>query len=250
MKNALLEAHNITKRFGGLTANKDISFSIEKGQITGLIGPNGAGKTTLFNLISGTAIEGYSRLPDKGHTIFKGKNITGLKPNRICRLGLARTFQNSKCLESMTALENVLIGAFVRTSAIQSAQKEAMKYLKIVGLQDKKDIVSRNLTVADRKKLEIARALATEPELLLLDEPMGGLTPLELREEVELIRDLKKNGITIFIIEHVMEALMPLADHIIVLDSGEKIASGTPKEIATNPKVVKAYMGVEYAARS
>jgi len=247
MKDTLLKVHNITKRFGGLVANNNISFNISKGQITGLIGPNGAGKTTLFNLITGTEIEGYSRLPDKGYVIFKGKKTTGLKPNNICKLGMVRTFQNSRCLESMTALENVLIGAFIRTSIISEARKKAIKYLDIVGLKDKRNIISSNLTVADKKKLEIARALATEPELLLLDEPMGGLTPLELKEEVDILKNLSKNGITIFLIEHVMEALMPIADYIIVLDSGEKIASGTPREIANNAKVIKAYMGVEYA---
>ncbi|MBA7561712.1 ABC transporter ATP-binding protein [Candidatus Atribacteria bacterium 1244-E10-H5-B2] len=247
MNNALLEVHNVTKRFGGLTANKDISFNISKGQITGLIGPNGAGKTTLFNLITGTAIEGYSRLPDEGHVIFKGNNITGLKPNSICKQGMVRTFQNSICLDSMTALGNVMIGALVRTSLINDAKKKAVKYLETVGLKDKRNIISSNFTVADKKKLEIARALATEPELLLLDEPMSGLTPLELKEEVNLIKDINQKGITIFIIEHVMEALMPIADYIIVLDSGEKIASGTPKEVVKNSKVTKAYMGVDYA---
>ncbi|MBA7554596.1 L-cystine import ATP-binding protein TcyC [subsurface metagenome] len=147
----------------------------------------------------------------------------------------------------MTALGNVMIGALVRTSLINDAKKKAVKYLETVGLKDKRNIISSNFTVADKKKLEIARALATEPELLLLDEPMSGLTPLELKEEVNLIKDINQKGITIFIIEHVMEALMPIADYIIVLDSGEKIASGTPKEVVKNPKVTKAYMGVDYA---
>jgi branched-chain amino acid transport system ATP-binding protein len=236
----ILEGENVSKYFGGLAALSNVDFHVEQGEIVGLIGPNGAGKTTLFNLISGA-------LPTKSGAIrFKDEKITGLKPYQICRLGVARTFQSVKIFANMPALDNALVGSFFGTPASMSpadAAKEATKSLELVGLSAAKAVPARDLTLANQKRLEVARALATKPELLLLDELMAGLNHTEMAEAMELVTSLRDKGITIFMIEHVMKAIMGICDRIMVLHHGEKIAEGTPREIASNKTVVEVYLG-------
>lgn len=236
----ILEGEKVTKRFGGLAALSDVNFHVEQGEIVGLIGPNGAGKTTLFNLISGA-------IPTKSGAIrFKDKNITGLKPHQICRLGIARTFQSVKIFSNMSALDNAMVGSFFGMPTSMSpadAAREATKSLEDVGLSAVKAIPARDLTLVNQKRLEVARALATKPELLLLDELMAGLTHTETAEAMELVSGLRNKGVTIFMIEHVMKAIMGICDRIMVLHHGENIAEGTPKEIAGNKTVVEVYLG-------
>jgi branched-chain amino acid transport system ATP-binding protein len=210
---------------------------VNKGEILGLIGPNGAGKTTLFNVING-----FYR-PSKGSVFFNAKRISGLKPNRICHLGLARTFQVVKPLQRMSVFENVLVSAYLRAKNKTGAQKMASEILEFSGLYDEKDLLSKSLPLGKRKRLEIARALATLPEMLLLDESFAGLNPTELNESIEIITRIKARGTTIMIIEHHMKVIMSISDRIAVLNYGEKIAEGTPHEIAHNPLVVAAYLG-------
>ena len=236
----ILEGEKVTKYFGGLAAVVNIDFHINQGEILGLIGPNGAGKTTLFNLISGA-------LPLTSGTIrFKDENITRMTPNKICKKGVARTFQAGNLFPKMTVFENVVLGAlFGRSRSIRTsdAQREAKELLELVELSGKEELMARDLTLATQKRLEIARALATKPELLLLDEVMAGLNPTELAESLNLIRRIRDNGITVLLIEHVMKAIMGISERIIVLHHGEKIAEGTPQEIATSKKVVEVYLG-------
>jgi branched-chain amino acid transport system ATP-binding protein len=236
----ILEGEKVTKHFGGLAALSNVDFHIGKGEIVGLIGPNGAGKTTLFNLISGA-------LPTKSGTIrFKDKKITGLKPHQICRRGIARTFQSVKIFANMPALDNALVGSFFGTPTSMSsadAAREAAKSLELVGLSTAKAIRAGDLTLENQKRLEVARALATKPELLLLDELMAGLTHTEMAEAMDLVTTLRNKGITIFMIEHVMKAIMGICDRIMVLHHGEKIAEGTPQQIASNKTVVEVYLG-------
>ena len=234
---SLLEIRNVSKRFGGLAASSDISFTIEKGEILGLIGPNGAGKTTLFNIVDGF----YA--PTKGEVLFKGQVISGLKPHQICKLGLARTFQVVKPLQRMSVLDNVIASAFLRAKNKAEAIEIAMETLHFTGLERDKDVISRGLPLGKRKKLEIARALATQPELLLLDESFAGLNHSELNESIEIIKNIKARGITIMIIEHHMKVIMSISDRIVVINYGQKIAEGTPQEIRNNPLVVEAYLG-------
>jgi len=234
---SLLEIRNVSKRFGGLAASSDISFTIEKGEILGLIGPNGAGKTTLFNIVDGF----YA--PTQGEVVFKGQVISGLKPHQICKLGLARTFQVVKPLQRMSVLDNVIASAFLRAKNRAEAVDIAMETLRFTGLDADKDVISRGLPLGKRKKLEIARALATQPELLLLDESFAGLNPSELNESIEIIKNIKARGITIMIIEHHMKVIMSISDRIVVINYGQKIAEGTPQEIRNNPLVVEAYLG-------
>jgi len=234
---SLLEIRNVSKRFGGLAASSDISFTIEKGEILGLIGPNGAGKTTLFNIVDGF----YA--PTTGEVLFKGQVISGLKPHQICKLGLARTFQVVKPLQRMSVLDNVIASAFLRAKNRAEAVDIAMETLRFTGLDADKDVISRGLPLGKRKKLEIARALATQPELLLLDESFAGLNPSELNESIEIIKNIKARGITIMIIEHHMKVIMSISDRIVVINYGQKIAEGTPQEIRNNPLVVEAYLG-------
>jgi branched-chain amino acid transport system ATP-binding protein len=237
----ILEGEGVRKHFGGLAAVTHVDFHIDQGKILGLIGPNGAGKTTLFNLISG------SLLPTSGVIRFKGENITGLRPHKICKRGMARTFQLVKLFGNMTVLENVLLGSLFGTSMVMresNAKRESLELLEFVGLSAMEGVLARDLTMANQKRLEVARALATKPELLLLDEVMAGLTPTEVGSAIELIRKIGNRGITVFMIEHVMKAIMTVSDRIIVLHHGEKIAEGIPEEIATNPKVIEIYLGI------
>ena len=241
---ALLEINNLTKRFGGLVANDNISMRVDEGEIVGLIGPNGAGKTTLFNCISG-----FYR-PDTGSVRFEGRDITNLSADQICHAGIARTFQIVKVFKDMTVLENVMVGAFCRTSSLEKAREEALKTLAFTGLAEKKDVLAGSLTIADKKRLELTRALATRPKVLMLDETMAGLNPMETREAVELLRRVNAQGITLIVVEHVMEAIMTISDRIVVLDYGRKIAEDVPEKIAVNEEVIKAYLGERYYARS
>jgi len=240
----LLEVNNLTKRFGGLVANDRINIEIEEGEIVGLIGPNGAGKTTLFNCIAGF----YT--PDEGSVCFAGEEITGFPPERVCKRGIARTFQLVRVFKGMTVLDNVMVGAFSRIPDADGAREKALEVLEFVGELENKDLLAGGLTVAHKKRVEMARALATDPRLLMLDEAIAGLNPKETEEAVELIGEIRRRGITIFLVEHVMSVIMPISDRIIVLDYGKIIAEGLPQEIATNEKVIKAYLGERYRAAS
>jgi branched-chain amino acid transport system ATP-binding protein len=233
----LLVVDNLSKRFGGLLANEGISFELGAAQIVGLIGPNGAGKTTLFNCIAGFFP------PSEGSIRFLGKDIAGLAPARMARLGIARTFQIVRSFGSLTVLENVMVGAMLRNKRVAVARERARDALEFCGLGARADVTAANLTVAEQRRLELARALATEPKLLLMDETMAGLTPSEIQEAVRLVQAIQARGITCLIVEHVMEGIMPIADHMIVLDYGRKIAEGTPAEISRNPAVLAAYLG-------
>ena len=237
----ILNVDGLTKEFGGLRAVDTLSLSLEKGQILGLIGPNGAGKSTAFNCIAGV----YA--PTQGSISFEGKAITGQKPWTLCKKGLARTFQIVKPFASKSVLYNVMVGSFAKTNKRALAEKNALAVLEALNFSDKKDMRAGNLTIADRKRLEIARALATEPQLLLLDEVMAGLRPSEVDDMVEILKGLRDNGITIFVIEHIMRAIMALSDRIVVIQFGKKIAEGTPAEIAKDENVIKAYLGEDYA---
>ena len=236
----ILEAEGVAKYFGGLAAVLQVDFNVDQGEVVGLIGPNGAGKTTLFNLISGALV------PKEGAIRFSGQNITGLKPHKICKMGLARTFQSVKIFANMPVLDNVLLGSLFGASNSMSsadAAREATGFLEFVGLSAVRVTPAKDLTLANQKRLEVARALATKPELLLLDEMMAGLNPTETAEAMELVTRIRDKGITIFMIEHVMKAIMSVCDRIMVLHHGEKIAEGTPQEIATSRTVVEVYLG-------
>jgi len=240
----LLSVEAATKRFGGLHANKDISLAIEPGEIVGLIGPNGAGKTTLFNCITG-----YMH-PDEGRIAFDGADITHTRPERICGLGVARTWQVVRAFGRMTALDNVICGALERTNRVAEARARAADLLDFTELGARKHVAAANLTLADKKRLEIARALATRPRLLLLDEAMSGLTPRETAAAVQLVRRIHEElGVTICVVEHVMEVVMPLSHRVIVLDYGVKIADGRPHDIVRDELVISAYLGARRAAR-
>jgi branched-chain amino acid transport system ATP-binding protein len=234
----LLEVKNLKKNFGGLAAVSGADFRIEQGEIVGLIGPNGAGKTTIFNLISGTT------KPTEGEIKWKGEDIAGLKPHEICRKNIARTFQAIDLFSDMTALENVMLGSlFGASENMAGAREEAAALLDFVGLSTREDIQANDLTIAEQKRLEIARALATKPELLLLDEVMAGLNATEVSAAIELVKKIGQRGITLFLIEHIMRAIMGVSDRIIALHYGQKIAEGTPEEISTNKKVIEVYLG-------
>ena len=236
----ILEGERVTKYFGGLSAVNNIDFDINHGEIVGLIGPNGAGKMTLFNLISGA-------LPTtSGEIRYKDKKITSLKPNQICKRGIARTFQLIKLFGNMTVFENVLVASLFGMSKDineSDAKRESLELLEYVGLSAVRGTHAKDLTLANQKRLEVARALATEPELLLLDELMAGLNPAEVAQAMELVTRIRDKGITVFMIEHVMKSIMSVCDRIMVLDHGVKIAEGTPEEITTNSKVIEVYLG-------
>ncbi len=235
----LLEVQNLTKRFQGLVAVNDLSFKVEEGTITGLIGPNGAGKTTVFNLITGF----YP--PTDGKVFFKGKDITGFKPEDCAKLGILRTFQVVKPFAELTVLDNVMVGAFKNTANVEEARAVALETLEFLGLMHLLTKQASALTISARKSLEIARALAAKPVIMLLDEPFGGMLPTEVDHMIDLLRRLRGNGITILIIEHVLRAVMNLSDHITVIQQGTWIGQGTPTEVANNPVVIQAYLGVK-----
>jgi branched-chain amino acid transport system ATP-binding protein len=237
----ILEVSDMTMRFGGLTAVDRLNLTIEEGEILGLIGPNGAGKSTAFNCIAGV----YA--PSDGQVEFCGEIINHQKPWTLCKKGLARTFQIVKPFATKSVLYNVMVGAFATTDRADEARDKALAVLDTLNFAGKKDIKAGNLTIADRKRLEIARALATQPKLLLLDEVMAGLRPAEVDEVVAVIQQVRSQGVTIFVIEHIMRAVMALSDRIVVIHFGNKIAEGTPKEVASNENVIKAYLGAEYA---
>jgi len=236
----LLEVQNLSKRFGGLQAVNDLVFGAAEGEIVGLIGPNGAGKTTVFNLITGVYV------PDSGVIRFQGKNIVGLKPYQICMKGICRTFQIAQPFLAMTALKNVMTGAFSRTADVEEARRKAEEVLDFVGLGGKKEVLARELTAINQRRLEVARALATDPRLLLLDETMAGLNPKECDEAVLLVNNIRDKGITLIMVEHVVKVIMALSKKIVVLDYGTKIAEGKAEDIRSNENVIKAYLGEEY----
>ena len=238
---ALLELKNLTKTFGGLRAVDGVSLSVEKGEIFGLIGPNGSGKTTIFNCISN-----YYPITS-GDVLFNGHSIKGLKTHKICKLGIGRTFQVVKPLSRMTVLENVTAAAFSRVNSIHDAKEVALEILEFSHLIDQREKLARSLPIGGRKRLEIARALATKPELLLLDETAAGLTPSELDEAILLINKIREEGITVLIVEHIMKVIMTISDRIHAINFGRSIAEGTPHEVANNPDVIKAYLGDAYA---
>lgn len=238
----LLNVQGITKQFGGLVAVHDFSVSMDPGQIFALIGPNGAGKTTAFNVISGF----YK--PNAGSITFNNENITKLRPDQICKRGITRTFQVVRPFRGISVLENVMVGAYARTNDTNVAREKAYEALDFLGMLPLAEHLASGLPIAGRKRLEIARALATEPKLLLLDETMAGLRPAETDEVIGMVRKISERGIGILLVEHVMRVVMSLAERVVVLHHGEKLAEGTPEEIVQNPKVIDAYLGEAHVA--
>lgn len=240
----ILQSNDLVKSFGGVTAINHLSLTVEKGTVLGIIGPNGSGKTTFFNLVNGV----YT--PDSGRVTFDGKNITGLRPHRIAELGIGRTFQIPAPFTKMTLLENVMVSTFIRASSLKESRKMAWEILELVRLDDKGNTQVANVTLEDRKRLELARALGTKPSLLLLDEVMAGLTPAEVKGAIELIRSLRTRELTLIVVEHIMDVILSLCDRIAVLDYGQKIAEDIPDQIVNNKEVIRAYLGERYSARN
>jgi len=240
----ILQSNDLVKSFGGVTAINHLSLTVEKGTVFGIIGPNGSGKTTFFNLVNGV----YT--PDSGRVTFDGKNITGLHPHRIAELGIGRTFQIPAPFTKMTVLENVMVSTFIRASSLKESRKMAWEILELVRLDDKGNTQVANVTLEDRKRLELARALGTKPSLLLLDEVMAGLTPSEVKAAIELIRSLRTRELTLIVVEHIMDVILSLCDRIAVLDYGQKIAEDIPDQIVNNKEVIRAYLGERYSARN
>jgi len=234
---ALLEVHGITKRFGGLVAVNSLDVSVDTGHISALIGPNGAGKTTAFNVIAGF----YQ--PTEGKVVFDGMDITNMRPDQVCKLGLTRTFQVVRPFRGITVLDNVMIGAYNRTNNDKIAREKAYEVLKFMKMEKLANQIASGLPIAGRKRLEIARALATEPKMILLDEAMAGLRPTETDEIIEVVRDISKQGIGILLVEHVMKVVMSLAENVLVIHHGVKIAEGVPDEVVQNKLVIEAYLG-------
>lgn len=241
---SLLETRGVSQRFGGLLANNDISITIARGEIVGLIGPNGAGKSTLFNLIAGVAP------PSRGTIWFDGEDVTKLPATARCRRGIARTFQVVKSFEAMTVVDNVIVGALVHAKNVRAARNKAFEVLEFTGLPTRAETLASELTPAEKRRLEIARALATMPKLLLLDEVLTGLTPSEAQKGVDLVRRIRDLGTTVLMVEHVMEIVMPLVDRAIVLNLGSVLAEGKPADIVRDPAVIGAYLGERHRARS
>lgn len=242
MKGPLLQVDNVSRRFGGVMANTDVTLEVREGEILGLIGPNGAGKSTMFNLIAGAFP------PSSGRILFEGSDITAMSAPARCVAGIARTFQVVRSFETMTVLENVMVGAFARTSSARDARRIAGDVLEETGLAPRGNANARDLTPPEKRRLEVARALATKPKLLLLDEVLTGLTPTEAQRGVELIRQIRSRGVTVVMVEHVMEVVMPLVDRAVVLDLGRVLADGEPGSVVRNPKVISAYLGDRFHA--
>jgi branched-chain amino acid transport system ATP-binding protein len=240
----ILQSNELVKSFGGVTAINRLSLTVEKGTVFGIIGPNGSGKTTFFNLITGI----YH--PNSGKVTFNGRDITGLRPHQIAELGIGRTFQIPAPFSKMTVLENVMVSTFIRASSLKESRKMATEILERVRLDEKANTLVANVTMEDRKRLELARALGTRPSLLLLDEVMAGLNPSEVKGAIELIRSLRKGELTIIVVEHIMDVILSLCDRIAVLDYGQKIAEDVPDQIVNNKEVIRAYLGDRYSARN
>lgn len=236
----ILEVRGVKKAFGGLIAVRDVSFHVSRGEILGFVGPNGAGKTTIFNLIAGI----YR--PDSGHILFDGAHIEGKKSYNVCKKGVARTWQLTSQFPNLTVLESIMVGCFLHTRNRKKSQSQALEVLDMINMSDLKNAPTRNLTLEKKKRVELGRALATNPKLLLLDELMAGLNPSELMEMIRLLERIREMGITLFLVEHIMRVVMEISERVIVLAQGQKIAEGSPREMGTDEKVIKAYLGKEY----